>query len=733
VGYTRAGLERWIDMLESGQAVHGAADAPPEEEAAALERWGVGSMLALPLFVDGRWFGFIGLEHVRAHAWSEAETMLLAPVADMIGAFIKRAYSDDALRRSEERLRSVVENMPVMVAAFDETGTIRLWNRECERVTGFRAVEVVGNPHGMEMLYPDPDYRRLMLAEWAERGNDLRDWEWLIQCKNGTRKLISWSSIATQFPIAGWASWGVGVDITERARVEHLVIRAKREWERTFDSVPDCIAILDRDYRVRRLNQALADRLRVHPRDAVGLHLKHVVDPPENAGEVSARIRLMADGDSCSVQEMPIRRLGGHFLVTVCPYELEEEGRIGSILVAHDVTRWKQLEEQLHQSQKMEALGTLAGGIAHDFNNILGVILGYTEMVQAGLETDSAPWRRAGEIMAAGHRARDLVNQILTFSRQSVQEMRPLRLGPLVKETLKLLEAAMPANVEMRQHLLTDQDTVTADPTHVHQILMNLCTNAAQAMGPDGGSLEVGLVDSFLEMEGMPGFPRMEVGPYVRLSVRDSGPGMTDEVAERIFDPFFTTKKPGEGTGMGLAVVHGIVEKLGGGISVDTAPGQGTTMHVFLPRTDLPAHTLVDLEEPLPMGSGRILLVDDERALAEIGAEILESLGYDVQAFTSSTHALESFRLKPELWDLVLTDQIMPELSGLEMVEQMRAERPNLPVILTTGFSESMAFERARELGVRAFIVKPVLRRQLAQTIRDVLAGEDTILGMGQG
>jgi signal transduction histidine kinase/CheY-like chemotaxis protein len=378
-------------------------------------------------------------------------------------------------------------------------------------------------------------------------------------------------------------------------------------------------------------------------------------------------------------------------------------------------------EEQLRQAQKMEAIGTLAGGIAHDFNNILAAILGYTELAMSDLPTDTLPARYLQEIFTAGQRAKDLVQQILTFSRQSDHECQPVQLRSLIQEALTLLRASLPSTIELRCHLSPEAGAVWADPIQMHQIVLNLCTNAAYAMRETGGIIEVRLEplevdDAFAALQ-----PGLRPGAYVRLTVRDTGCGMAPAVLARVFEPFFTTKGVGEGTGMGLALVHGIVASHGGVITAQSTPEAGTTFEVYLPRLDQPVDPATATEEPLPQGQGCILLVDDEAMLVRMGHRLLERLGYEVVSSTSSLEALEVFRAMPQHFDLVLTDQTMPHMTGERLAQELRHIRPDIPIILCTGFSHVMNADRAQALGIEAFLLKPLVARDLGQVVQQVL------------
>jgi CheY-like chemotaxis protein len=384
------------------------------------------------------------------------------------------------------------------------------------------------------------------------------------------------------------------------------------------------------------------------------------------------------------------------------------------------------LERELRQSQKMEAIGMLAGGIAHDFNNILTAIIGYTDMAQRKISNDDSMARDLVQVQEAGSRAKKLVRQILAFSRQGEQERRPVQVASVIEEVFKLLRATLPTTIEIHQQINASLhgNTVLADPTQLHQVLMNLGTNAAHAMRDHGGVLSVSLSDLDVDASLIALHPELTTGPCVRLTVSDTGHGMKDSVKERIFDPYFTTKKVGEGTGMGLAVVQGIVKSHGGAISVYSEPGQGTAFHIFLPRIADEIKYEVQAKESIRGGSERILFVDDEKVLAELGQELLEALGYTVTAGTSSLEALALFRAGPDAFDLVITDMTMPGLTGRELAREMLAIRPDIPIIMCSGFTEFINANEAREAGFSEFLMKPYGHVSMARIIRSVLPGE---------
>jgi CheY-like chemotaxis protein len=368
----------------------------------------------------------------------------------------------------------------------------------------------------------------------------------------------------------------------------------------------------------------------------------------------------------------------------------------------------------------MEALGTLSGGIAHDFNNILAAMIGFTELARSHVAEGSREAHHLQRVFDAGLRGRDLVRQMLTFSRKTEQEKKPLQLSSIVNETARLLRASTPSTIEIRVDVKSESGLILGDPTQIQQVLMNLCSNGAQAMQETGGVLDIALSDFSVAPSNSN--PRgIEPGLYMKLTVRDTGTGMAPEIMDKIFDPFFTTKKLGEGTGLGLSVVHGIVNQSGGAITVESEPGTGSTFTVYFPKVAEGSLPAAVSHEALPTGSERILFVDDEEALVEMGEELLAELGYEVLSRTSSAEALALLREDPSQFDLVITDQTMPEMTGVELAKAMLALRPDLPVILCTGFSHTVDEEAAKNAGIRAFVMKPLTKTEIARTIRKVL------------
>ena len=402
-------------------------------------------------------------------------------------------------------------------------------------------------------------------------------------------------------------------------------------------------------------------------------------------------------------------------------YPLADEEDEGVVIRVDDVTEKVRLEKMVIQNEKMQSVGVLAAGIAHDFNNILAAIMGYTELARLTSSNSPTTLNYLDQLLLASKRAKELVQQILEFSRKSNAEKRPVDIGAIIKETLKLLRASIPSTIEIERNVESNMGAVEADPTQIHQIVMNLCTNAFHAMGREGGRLSVDLTPVDIGPESLAAHPDLKPGPYLRLTVNDTGHGMDPATASRIFEPYFTTKKTGEGTGMGLATVHGIVKNHGGDIRVYSRPGAGTTFHVLLPmaegRTEKPPESPNVFQE----GHERILLVDDEEFLVDIGRSMLTRLGYRVDSRTSSPDALTAFKSRPDQYDLIITDMTMPKMTGATLSTEIRKIRPDIPIIVCTGYSSELTSENPEDIGVNRILLKPLNLAELSQAVRQVL------------
>ena len=1012
--------------------------------------------------------------------WTEWRFLATAVLETSVAVGFLLMYFEGSraeLARSSESLRQLIQNMPVMLIALDEENVFNAWNRECERVSGYSAAEIIGNPRALEILYPDPEERARMIAEIESSRFNYRGLEWGLTCKNGETRTISWFNISRAFPIAGWFSWAVGVDVTERRhaeqelriraleqaavadvgqhalagadlnelfneavrsagrilQVEHCevlelipqkdrltmraalpgmenligqavietgqssqagytlqrqepvlmpdihtetrftpnylmrahgivsgmsvviegrerpfgVLSASSKHSRHFTendinflkSIANILAAaIERKQAEDALHRSEQTAKRAALEESVMAEIGRIIGSRLNIGEVYARfaatVKQVLPFDRISINiadpmadrlvirfaaggavpgrdpgdEMPLAgtateavirsRAGllvqpeslealalqhpGHQPAYLAGYRsslfapLVSEGRAfgalvlmsrtsdhygpkeialaesvasqisGAIAHAHllnehrqaeaslrsifrvapigigvvqnrvltqvndricemigyaaeelvgqsarilyptdedfefvgrekylqihakgtgsvetrwqrkdgeiidvllsstpldpsewakgvtftalDITASKQaeqerlrLEDRLRRSQKMEAIGTLAGGIAHDFNNILAAIIGFTELATIGAQGNGETTANLAEVLKASFRARDLVRQILTFSRQTETEFGPIHIQLIVKEALKLLRASLPSTIQIRQDVAS-KGLVLGDPTQLHQVVMNLCTNAYQAMHARGGVLEVSLSETTIGAAAPPDLKALPQGPCVRLRVRDSGPGIDPAIIHRIFDPYFSTKEKGKGTGLGLAVVHGIVKSHRGAIQVLSRLGEGATFDVYFPMVQAAAAAdEAAPEEAVVGGRERILFVDDEPSIELLGKQMLGSLGYEVTTCGTAIAALELFRSDPSRFDLVITDMTMPLMTGDRMAIEMMSLRPDLPVIICTGFNELLSEERVQAIGIRALLMKPFLKNEAATVIRHVL------------
>ena len=458
---------------------------------------------------------------------------------------------------------------------------------------------------------------------------------------------------------------------------------------------------------------------------------------PEDAARIDAAFRDHLDRRSDRYEvEYRIRHLDGqwHWVQVRGRCIRDVSGNLRRIVGSStDISARKsaeaekeRLEAQLRQSQKMEAMGTLAGGIAHDFNNILGAILGYGELAQKATAEDSAVRRYLDNVMHAGGRAKALVERILAFSRSGVGERGPINVQAVIEETLELLAASLPPGVRLEKRLEAGDAAIVGDATQLHQVAMNLCTNALQAM-QDGGVLEVALDRANVAQSRRLSHGDLAAAAYVRLCVSDTGSGIPPGVLERMFDPFFTTKGVGEGTGLGLSLVHGIVADLGGAIDVRTTVGRGTTFTIWLPIGGEVAAPSAERATELPHGDGQtVMIVDDEKPLVALGEEILAELGYEPIGFSSSAAALAAFREAPQRFDIVLTDETMPELVGTALAQEIRLLRPDIPIVLMSGYCGTSLHERARTIGIREVLRKPLQSKDIAECFGRVLPRSST-------
>ncbi|MFP3983732.1 MAG: PAS domain S-box protein [Desulfurivibrionaceae bacterium] len=661
---------------------------------------------------------------VREISTDEAGTLARAfnKMADHLTAYIEeQEKSVRALQAKEKRFRALLDQATDAIFVCDMKGRIIDINKAACNSLGYSRKELLQ----MNVADVDPDFlRENHPAEvWGKLDLDSTiNIESLHQRRDGTTFPVEIH--VGQVELEGQQTiLGVARDISERKRREAERLRLATAVEQGAD----CIVITDREGVIEYVNPSFERATGYKKEEVVGTSFGILKGGGYAASFSNREIwDTLLKGHSWRGRLTSQKKDGTPFEeeVSITPV-LSRFGEISSyVAVKRNISDQASLEQQLRQSQKMEAIGTLAGGIAHDFNNILSAILGYAELGRMDTAPDSKLRRDLNEIVKAGHRARDLVNQILTFSRKSGRDLSPLNIHLILKEALKLLRSSIPSTIEIREDIDPDCGTVLGDPTQLQQVIMNLCTNAYQAMRESGGVMGVRLYCGETEGEEAELKEGLEPGSYVVLEVKDTGPGMSPDILERIFEPYFTTKKKGEGTGMGLSVVHGIVKSHDGNITVDSSPGRGAVFRVYLPLyEESPSYDAGDVEPgtPLPSGTERILVVDDEENVVRIMERILTGLGYQVHAVTSSEEALRIFEEKPEQFDLVVTDMTMPHIMGTDLADRMLAIRSDMPIILCTGYNELISREEALSLGIREFAMKPVSEKELADLVRRVL------------
>ncbi len=649
---------------------------------------------------------------------------------------LKKSRED--VRASESNLKVTLDSIGDAVIATDEMGVVTRMNPSAERMTGWPSVDAVGRQlPDVFRIVNGHTHRKVsnpaekVLAEGKVVG--LANHTVLI-ARDGKEFQIADSGAPirdTDGRIAGVVL--VFRDVTESYAQEQKIRESEKRLKAVTANVPGVVyqftVTRDNVYTHDFVSEKASEifNLKSDPQTFFNDFRTHL--PDDEKDRFIASVHESVERVIPWHYEGRFIKPGGEkiwFSGNAIPHEVGDTTVYCGVLM--DITRRKlaeketrNLKDALVQAQKMEAIGTLAGGIAHDFNNILSAVVGYAQLALMDTDEKSHLHHSLQQIYTAAMRAGDLVRQILAFSRQSERKPVPLQVAPLIKEALKMLRSSLPATIEIKQRISNRTDNVMADPTQIHQIVMNLCTNAAQSMEETGGRMTVGLEQVQLTTADHHRYPDLNPGDYIRLTVQDIGHGIAPEIKEMIFNPYFTTKDRGKGTGLGLSVVHGIVQSYGGRIYVHSKPGSGTTFDVFLPAIRDQAILERQENNGLPTGNETILLVDDEPILVEVGQQILQRLGYNVLVCIDSLEALKLFNQAPAEIDLVISDMTMPKMTGDKLAAHLLKVRPDLPVILCTGFSSKFTEKEAAEIGVKALAYKPLVATELAALVRKVL------------
>ena len=641
----------------------------------------------------------------------------------------------EMLQESENRYKKILETQGEGVAIVNPRELFIYANPAAESIFGVKPGELIG--HNLEEFVEPEEFQRVMKqTEMRQRGQD-SVYELEIRRPDQQERMI----LLTVSPfydeqMVFKGSLASFRDITERKGAEEEIKKQKEILKAVIESSSDGILVVDDQAGITLANERFYRMWNIPGElQKTGDHTKFLdysADQVEEREAFLTRVRGLYASSEESFDTLSFKDDRRFERVS---FPLMREGNlVGRVWAFRDITERARVEEEkkkfekkFQQVMKMEAIGTLAGGIAHDFNNILAAIIGYTELVADDIPANSITMKNLQQVMQGAARARELVKQILTFSREDEGDRTPVLLESIINESLKLLRATLPTTIDIHSAVESPLSPILANQTQIHQVMMNLCTNAAYAMRENGGILEISLKEIDLDPDSI-GSKNLEPGRYQQLSVSDTGTGIPPEIINRIFEPYFTTKKPGEGSGMGLAVVYGIVRSHGGEVTVYSEPGKGTTFHVFLKVVEIQGFTGHKVYQPVEIQGGNecVLFVDDEPELAELGELVLKSLGYQVVCATGSIEAMQIFAHQPSKFDLVISDQTMPQMTGLQLAVELKKLRPDIPVIICTGFSENINEDTYKAHGVNDFFMKPVTKKEVAAVIRRVLDSPGT-------
>ena len=639
----------------------------------------------------------------------------------------KIILSTTALREKDQLLQVLVNNSSDTLVIVDAERRLHFASHGGKKFFGFHVSELEGRPFD---TFIHPNDLQLVEDAWV-MANSHPEKAVTVEYRHmskGKSWIFAEATLQSFFENPAIKGLIVSIrDITERKHRETEFLENVACYQSLFHSINSGVAIYKaidngEDFVFVSINEAAEKISSIKSKDVIGKRALDICPNFEKIDFISVLQQVYRSGIPFDMPEF--KHICGHG---------EKEGwrkyfiyklPSGEVVVIYDdITERKQLEAHLQQSQKMESIGTLAGGIAHDFNNILAAILGYTEMARDDCQPGSNISKDLDEVLVAGNRAKSLVQQILAFSRQNDTERISLQPASIVKEAIAMLRPSLPSTIEIKQDIDTKTGLIFVDPSHFNQILMNLCTNAFHAMEYTGGTLQISLQEVILCAEDLVHEPDVTNGSFCKLSIADTGKGIIPTVKDKIFDPYFTTKELGKGTGMGLSMVHGIVKSYGGFISLQSELGKGTVFHVFLPIVEKEVVQRNSSTKQVPIGTERILFVDDEDILATMGKTMLERLGYHVTVRNGGLEALETFQNEPDQFDIVVTDQTMPGMTGSVLSRRILQIRPDIPIILCTGYSTIISEEKAKKMGIKEFAFKPVTQKDLALLIRKVLDG----------
>jgi len=646
----------------------------------------------------------------------ESEHMLISIGEDIT----ERRQAEEMLKYSKLQFEAVVNNLDSAIYIADmKSNEILFMNQHMkdefgEDLTGKICWQVIHNNQDAPCEFCTND--RLIDAD----GNPKKPYVWEFY----NQILENWYELRDQ--VIPWLDgrlvrMEIATDITERRETEDALRESEAKYRDLVENINEVIYAVDKNGLITYLSPAIESKSGYNREELIGLYLSEFAYH-EDLPRLMEQFPKILSGHLERSEYRLVAKSGEVYWVSASSRPVYEGDQVvGLTGVMADITESKRLQAQLLQSQKMESIGTLTGGVAHDFNNILYMITGNAELALEDIPEWNPVHNNLKEIKAAGLRAAGIVNQLLNFSRKTDLKLKPIGAITVIKDALKFIRSTIPATVQIRKHLPDRDITILADPTQIHQVVMNLCTNASQAMEETGGILEINVEKETLTEDSAGSYPGLTAGEYIKITVSDTGPGIDTEIIDRIFDPYFTTKEFGKGSGMGLTVVHGIVKNHGGAITVDSEPEKGATFTILFPVVSEKPVAVVKTPDEIPLGTETILFVDDEKSIVNIIGKMLERLGYKVETKLNPVDALELFQSKPDEFDLVITDMTMPQMTGVKLSEKLKDVRSDIPVIICTGHSSQIDEEKAKELGIAAYVMKPIVMSGFAKTIRLVL------------
>ncbi len=688
------------------------------------------SVLCLPLMLQSNLKGMLYLENglVKAAFTKERVAVLellsaqAAISLENAALYQERSRAGQVLRESEKKYRAIFEHSGTALVFIEEDMTITICNKEFEKLSGYSKDEVEGRMKWTKIVAKQDDLDRMKEYHRLRRidpGASPQVYEFqFIDREDRLKDVVATVSMMPEMK----QSLAALLDITERKQTEASLQDSEGRHRLVVDESPDPMVAYDMHGKALFVNPAFTRVFGWTPEELMGGKIDYV--PADVWPETQKMLEKLKKGESHYGFETRRYDKNKRIIDISMSFGVWQDDKgnpAGSVVTLRDITQQKKLEGQLRQAQKMESIGTLAGGIAHDFNNILSAITGFTELALNRLPDNPIIKQYLEKVLQSGYRARDLVQQILSFSRTTEQGIKSIKTLPILMEAMKLLRATIPTTIQIYEHWEAQNDTIRGNPTQIHQVLMNLCTNASHAMKEKSGVLEVFLSNINISTQTTVGHFTLKPGAYLKLTVQDTGQGIPAEDMEKIFDPYFTTKTKGEGTGLGLSIIHGIVKDHGGAVGVSSTVGQGTTFDLFFPLRDKGFVCKTDTSKQIQKGRGTILLVDDEADLVDAYGELMSSLGYKVQGVTCSRKALDIYRADPKGFDLVFTDYTMPHMTGLQMAEELLKIQPDLPIILYSGYSQDITTEMVKVKGIRHMMTKPLIKSELAKVLHNHL------------